>query len=64
MAKGLLTIAMIVVVSSGFLLVSGCQGEGPSGAGIGPGVRRISVADYADKMKAGWVGPTELVCGR
>ena len=55
MAKGLVTILILVALSVGLSFVSGCQGEGLSGFG-GPAVRRISVADYVDKMKAGWVG--------
>jgi hypothetical protein len=55
MAKGLVTILILVVLSVGLSFVSGCQGEGMSSFG-GPAVRRISVADYVDKMKAGWIG--------
>jgi hypothetical protein len=55
MAKGLVTILILVALSVGLSFVSGCQGEGMGGFG-GPAVRRITVADYVDKMKAGWIG--------
>ncbi len=50
MAKDLLTVLMIVAVGLG--LVAGCQNGGIGGASV----RRITVEDYADKMKAGWIG--------
>ncbi|MHC4229390.1 MAG: ADP-ribosylglycohydrolase family protein, partial [Planctomycetota bacterium] len=50
MAKDLLTVLMIVAVGLG--LVAGCQNGGIGGAPV----RRITVEDYADKMKAGWIG--------
>jgi len=57
MAKDLLTTLMIVAVGLGTVFMAGCQTEALSGLGIGAaGVRRITVADYADKMKAGWIG--------
>jgi len=46
MSKDLRTILAMVCVTSGLVLISGCQGN----------VRRIAVKDYVDKMKAGWVG--------
>ncbi len=46
MAKGLLTIVTVAAVSLALVFASGCQGD----------VRRITVKDYVDKMKAGWVG--------
>ncbi len=46
MAKGLLTILMVAAVSLALVFAAGCQGD----------VRRITVKDYVDKMKAGWVG--------
>jgi len=46
MAKGLLTILMVAAVSLALVFAAGCQGN----------VRRITVKDYVDKMKAGWVG--------
>ena len=56
MAKGLLITAMVAVVSLGLVLAAGCQDEWLSGLGIGPAARRITVEDYVDKMKGGWVG--------
>ncbi len=52
MAKDLLTILLILAVGLGLVYVSGCQ---TNGLGKAP-VRRIAVEDYADKMKAGWIG--------
>ncbi|HCO95826.1 MAG TPA: hypothetical protein DIU00_18090 [Phycisphaerales bacterium] len=52
MAKDLLTILLILSVGLGLVYVSGCQTDG---FGKAP-VRRIAVEDYADKMKAGWIG--------
>ncbi len=49
MARDLLKASMIVAFVA--VLAAGCQ----SNAG-GSGVRRISVDEYADKMKAGWIG--------
>ena len=57
MAKGLLTslIAIAVVLSLAFLV--GCQYDELCGFRIGLGAARcITVEDYVDKMKAGWVG--------
>jgi len=55
MAKGLQIILGIVVVGSAFL--AGCRMDTPAGFPLGlREVRRISVDDYADKMKAGWIG--------
>lgn len=52
MAKDLLTILLIVSMGLGLVSLSGCQ---TNGLGKAP-VRRIAVEDYADKMKAGWIG--------
>ncbi|HEC04226.1 MAG TPA: ADP-ribosylglycohydrolase family protein, partial [Phycisphaerales bacterium] len=52
MAKDALITLMIVAV--GLALVAGCR-TGATGAGD-TNVRRITVAEYADKMKAGWIG--------
>ena len=52
MAKDLSRILFIVAVSLGLAYLSGCQTDG---LGKAP-VRRIAVEDYADKMKAGWIG--------
>ncbi len=46
MAKGLPTILMAAGVSLGLALAAGCKSN----------VRSITVKDYVDKMKAGWVG--------
>ncbi|MHC4431586.1 MAG: ADP-ribosylglycohydrolase family protein, partial [Planctomycetota bacterium] len=50
MTRDSLTVTMMVAVS--LALAAGCQ----SSAIGGPNVRRISVEDYVDKMKAGWIG--------
>jgi hypothetical protein len=55
MAKGLVTILIATAVAGCLASVGGCAGEGLSGL-FGPPVRRITVEDYVDKMKAGWVG--------
>jgi len=52
MAKDLSRILLIVAVVPGLAYLSGCQADG---LGKAP-VRRIAVEDYADKMKAGWIG--------
>ncbi|MHC4567312.1 MAG: ADP-ribosylglycohydrolase family protein [Planctomycetota bacterium] len=48
MVKDLLTCLMLIAVGLGSVLMGGCQAGAP--------VRRITVEDYADKMKAGWIG--------
>lgn len=55
MAKNVLTILLIVTMGLGLVYLSGCQTDGLGGIGKTP-VRRIAVEDYADKMKAGWIG--------
>jgi len=52
MAKDLSRVLLIVAVVLGPAYLSGCQTDG---LGKAP-VRRIAVEDYADKMKAGWIG--------
>jgi len=52
MAKDLLTILLILTVGLGLVYVPGCQTNGLDKAPV----RRIAVEDYADKMKAGWIG--------
>jgi hypothetical protein len=52
MAKDLLTSLMLVTVGIGSVLVVGCRAGSPLGAPV----RRITVDDYVDKMKAGWIG--------
>jgi len=48
---------MVITFVLGMVFVAGCQTDVLSGIGIGAGnVRRITVEDYADKMKAGWIG--------
>ena len=57
MSKDLLTTLMVITFVLGMVFVAGCQTDVLSGIGIGAGnVRRITVEDYADKMKAGWIG--------
>jgi len=56
MTKGFVTILLVAALSICLLYVCGCQGEGLSIPGFGPSVRRITVEDYVDKMKAGWIG--------
>ena len=57
MAKGLLTILMVVAVGLSLVFVAGCRTDALTGFPFGaPRVRRIPVEDYVDKMKAGWVG--------
>jgi hypothetical protein len=56
MAKGFVTILIVAAISMCLLYVCGCQGEGLSIPGFGPTLRRITVEDYVDKMKAGWIG--------
>ncbi|MGD2094735.1 MAG: hypothetical protein PVH77_06985 [Phycisphaerales bacterium] len=52
MDKVFRTIPMIIVV---FILV--CRSNASVDLGIGAGaVRRITIDDYVDKMRAGWVG--------
>jgi hypothetical protein len=57
MSKNVLTVLAIVAVGSSVMLVSGCRakGSGVVGETAAP-TRRISVEDYVDKMKAGWIG--------
>jgi len=52
MTKDLSRILLIIAVSLVPAYLSGCRTNGP---GKGQ-VRRIAVADYTDKMKAGWIG--------
>ncbi len=49
MTKGLLTIVTVAAVSLALVFAAGCKGDAPQ-------FRRITVKDYVDKMKAGWVG--------
>ncbi|UCG58484.1 MAG: ADP-ribosylglycohydrolase family protein [Phycisphaerales bacterium] len=54
MSRDTLTVTVAIVVSFSMLLLVGCEG-GLAGIGGRP-VRRITVDDYVDKMKAGWIG--------
>ena len=57
MAKGLLTILMAVAIVLSLYFIVGCQYDEQCGFRLGLGeVRCITVEDYVDKMKAGWVG--------
>ncbi|MFC1604129.1 ADP-ribosylglycohydrolase family protein [Planctomycetota bacterium] len=55
MAKDFMRCLLIVTVGLCPAFLSGCQTDGLGGIGKTP-VRRIAVEDYADKMKAGWIG--------
>jgi len=44
-----MTILMVAVVSLGLVFTAGCEEDAPQ-------FRRITVKNYVDKMKAGWVG--------
>ena len=52
MIKGLSRVLLIVTAGLSLAYLSGCQTDG---LGKAP-VRKITVDDYADKMKAGWIG--------
>jgi hypothetical protein len=57
MVKGLLIILMAVAVVLSVAFIVGCQYDERCGFRLGLGeVRCITVEDYVDKMKAGWVG--------
>jgi hypothetical protein len=56
MAKGFVTILIIAAISMCLLCIYGCQGEGLSIPGFKRAVHRITIEDYMDKMKAGWIG--------
>ena len=57
MVKGLLIIIMAIAVVLSLAFVVGCQYDERCGFRFGLGeVRCITVEDYVDKMKAGWVG--------
>jgi ADP-ribosylglycohydrolase len=46
MSKDVLMVLRVIAIGSSFAFVAGCQAP----------VRRITADDYADKMKAGWIG--------
>ncbi len=52
MSKDVRTILMVVAAGLGLIAAAGCQMDWLGGAPV----RRITVEDYADKMKAGWIG--------
>ena len=57
MSKDVLTILTIITVGLSAMVLSGCEAEKSGGLSLGAGpVRRITVEDYVDKMKAGWIG--------
>ena len=57
MVKGLLIILMAVAVVLSVAFIVGCRYDEQCGFRLGLGeVRCITVEDYVDKMKAGWVG--------
>ncbi len=56
MVKALLKILTVVAVCLALAFISGCRGQGLSGLGIGSASRSITVDEYVDKMKAGWIG--------
>ncbi len=57
MAKGLVMVLMAIAVGLSVAFIVGCQYDPLTSLGVATGtVRCITVADYADKMKAGWVG--------
>jgi len=55
MAKRFVTILIMAAIAICLVCVCGCQSEGLGGL-WGPSVRRITVEDYVDRMKAGWIG--------
>ncbi|MHC4596231.1 MAG: ADP-ribosylglycohydrolase family protein, partial [Planctomycetota bacterium] len=57
MAKGLVIVLMAIAVGLSVAFIVGCQYDPLTSLGVKTGsVRCITVADYTDKMKAGWVG--------
>lgn len=52
MIKDLFTSIMLIAVGLSSMFVFGCEAGGPLGAPA----RRLTVEDYVDKMKAGWIG--------
>lgn len=56
MVKALLKILTVVAVCLALAFISGCRGQGLSGLGIGSTPRSITIDEYVDKMKAGWIG--------
>ncbi len=57
MAKGFWTVLLTIAVVVSLVLVFGCQYDPLTDLSLATGsVRSITVDDYVDKMKAGWVG--------
>ncbi len=57
MAKDFMAILITIVVILSLVLVFGCQYNALTDLGLATGsVRSITVDDYVDKMKAGWIG--------
>jgi hypothetical protein len=57
MAKGFWTILITIAVVLSLVLVIGCQYDALTNLSLATGsVRSITVDDYVDKMKAGWIG--------
>ncbi|MHC4171319.1 MAG: ADP-ribosylglycohydrolase family protein [Planctomycetota bacterium] len=57
MAKGLLIILMATAVGLSLAIIVGCRYDPLTNLDVATGtVRCITVEDYVDKMKAGWVG--------
>ncbi len=57
MRRSISILQFAVIVSVSLLLVFSCQGRAQArSAGRAQGVRHISVEDYIDKMKGGWIG--------
>ena len=57
MSKDVKTILMVLTVSLIAIFLAGCRAGDSGVLGIGgESVRRITVDDYIDKMKAGWIG--------
>ncbi|MBA7629576.1 hypothetical protein ES703_37076 [subsurface metagenome] len=57
MAKGLVIVLMAIAVGLSVVFIVGCQYDPLTSLGVATGtVRCITVADYTDKMKAGWIG--------
>ncbi len=57
MSKEVKTILMIILFGLSLVFFTGCRADESEGIKIGAApVRRITVEDYVDKMKAGWIG--------
>ena len=57
MAKGFWTVLITIAAVLSLVIVFGCQYDALTDLSLATGgVRSITVADYVDKMKAGWVG--------